>query len=62
MLMLMTHLSFRYHADMTTKGLGLALVLGLGSRRVAPYTPTRSCVHIDMLKKKANRNKFHTIV
>jgi hypothetical protein len=27
----MTHnLSFRYHADMTTKGLGLGLALGLG--------------------------------
>jgi hypothetical protein len=27
----MTHnLSFRYHADMTTKGLGLGLPLGLG--------------------------------
>ena len=27
----MTHnLSFRYHADMTTKGLGLSLGLGLG--------------------------------
>ena len=30
----MTHnLSFRYHADMTTKGLGLALRLGLGSAK-----------------------------
>ena len=26
-------------------------------RRVAPYTPTRSCVHIGMLKKKKEQKK-----
>jgi hypothetical protein len=27
-------------------------------RRVAPYTPTRSCVHIGMLKKKEQKKKI----
>jgi hypothetical protein len=30
-------------------------------RRVAPYTPTRSCVHIGVLKKKKIKSKTNKI-
>ena len=29
----------------------------IGDRRVAPYTPTRSCVHIGVLKKNKEQKK-----